>query len=146
MFLSFSGSTKTRPTEAVEQIATVPRATVHRSTRAQDSSGPALTTPRGGLTAPSNSGIILERFGAHACLASQAASSNRWPSSQASPRALPQVCLPRPPGPRGNMLIINRVVFLVEEAGMGSTTGPLPPSSHVNLNSIWAPCQGRKSR
>ena len=42
------------------------------------------------------------------------------------PTGIPQVRPRRPPEPRGNMLIINRVVFSIEETGMGSEVGRLP--------------------
>lgn len=126
MFLSLSGSTRTRPTEALGQIATVPRSTVHRSTRAQGSIGPRAYDTR---RQPQST----FRFRHHSrtlrdarLLSFPGGLPYRRSSSQASPRAIPQVRLRRHPEPRGNMLIINRVVFLIEEAGMGSRVGPLP--------------------
>lgn len=143
MFLSLSEPTKTRPTEVLGKISTVPQSTVHRSTRAQGSIGPrAFDTPRQPQSTPSNSGIFLERLRTHAL-----------PLPSGPPLAdSPRLKLPHGPFPRPVLtVLLNHGEICLLSIGWYFLSKKLAwgpgwahyPSSHVNLESIWAPCQGR---
>lgn len=119
VFLSLSESTR-RPTEALGKIATVSRCPVHRSTRAQGLVGlRAYDTPRQPLKHTFQFGH-LSRTPRGARLVSPRGPPLATVFLSGFPTGIPRARPLRPPEPRGNMLIINRVVFSVEETGMGS--------------------------